>query len=54
MSKFVKSLVLAVSTLMMAIMVVGCSSVFTPDKPPNMTKGVTFGEIKVMVFQPPT
>ncbi len=53
MSKFVKSSVFAISIIMVAVLVAGCSSPITPDKQLNMTEGIAFDEIKVMVFQPP-
>ena len=54
MSKFVKSSVLVITIIMVAVIVSGCSSPPTPDKQVNMTEGGAFDEIKVMVFQPPT
>ena len=55
MTRFAKSGILAISVLMVAaVIVAGCSSPLTPDKQQNMTEGVAFDEIKVVVFQPPT
>ncbi len=54
MGRFVKSSVLVITIIIVAVIAAGCSSPLTPDKQLNMTEGVAFDEIKVMVFQPPT
>ncbi len=54
MTRFTKSSVLAISILMLAVIVTGCSSSPTTNKALRPTKGAAFNEKKVMVFQPPT
>ncbi len=53
MTRLVKSAAVIIFIIMVTVMVAGCSSSLTPSKESQMNNGVTFDEIKVMVFQLP-
>ena len=53
MARLDKRAVFTIFMLMVTVMVAGCSSSITPNKESQMDSGVTFDEIKVVVFKSP-
>ncbi len=53
-SKSTSSSMLVISTLLVAVIVTGCSSPLTDNKPLRMTEGTALNENSVTIFQPTT